>query len=118
MANRMAPRFKVQPAKDSSGYFSGLDIQFLKYQYGMLDEFWFRDIPEYRDFLFNYIRFQKPFNSWIAIPPAKARGFDPTYDDYHTALGAIQVRSIRDWFIMRSIIFGFNIMTSPRRKDL
>ncbi|HRG25261.1 MAG TPA: TlpA disulfide reductase family protein [Chitinophagaceae bacterium] len=105
--NRMVPQFKVKPAKDSSGYFSGLDIQFLKYQYGMLNEFWFRDIPEYRDFLFNYVRFQKPFNSWHAIPPAKARDFNPTYDDYHTALGAIQIGSIRDWFIMQSIIFGF-----------
>jgi peroxiredoxin len=103
----MTPQFKVKPAKDSSGYFSGLDIQFLKYQYGMLNEFWFRDIPEYRDFLFNYIRFQKPFNSWHAIPPAKARDYNPTYDDYHTALGNIHIGSIRDWFIMQSIIFGF-----------
>lgn len=105
--NRMVPQFKVQPAKDSSGYYPGFDRQFLKFQYGILDEFWFRDVPEYRDFLFNYIRFQKPFNSWISIPPSKQRGFDPTYDDYHTALGTIKVNSIRDWFIMRSIIFGF-----------
>ncbi|MBI5373641.1 MAG: TlpA family protein disulfide reductase [Sphingobacteriales bacterium] len=105
--NRMVPQFKVQLTKDSSRYFDALEYQFRNYQYGHLNEFWFRDIPEYRDFIFNYIRFQKPFNSWISIPPGKVREFDPTYNEFHTTLGSVPISNIRDWFLLKSILFGF-----------
>lgn len=73
----------------------------------------FKTSSNYRDFLFNYIRSNKPLNSWDALGNEtelrqKVLPFTPVWDTYYAGLSSFSIKEIRDWFITKSIMFGFD----------
>lgn len=59
----------------------------------------FKTSADYRDFIFNYVRFYMPFNGPIAITPS--------WSDYYSGLSSFGSYQVRDWFITKSIMFDF-----------
>lgn len=78
--------------------------------YRELNEEWFFNIPVYREFVFNYVRFLKPFNAYSAGPIP----FNPTLDEYYLAHANIPYVSIRDWFVAKAVIMGFGFYPFDR----
>jgi peroxiredoxin len=68
----------------------------------------------YRDFLYEYIRFYDPLRATttLAKTPEEQQQrelpFTPAWKDYYTGLRSFRVKVIRDWFITKCIIDGFN----------
>jgi peroxiredoxin len=88
-------------------YFDALD---LSSDYTLLNDNWFWNIPEYRDFIYDYVRFYKPFRQSLhqsGLPPSANKLFNPTLDYYYLAQVYFDDIGIRDWFITKSIFFGF-----------
>jgi peroxiredoxin len=77
--------------------------------YTFLCEDWFWNVPEYRDFIYSYIRSYSPFNKYIGCGSFTGiqKPFNPTLDEYYLAQVYFGDIDIRDWFITKSIIFGF-----------
>lgn len=70
----------------------------------------FYESAAYRDFMFNYVRFFKPFNSASAVGSDyehKAIPFSPPWTDYYSGLANFSLYQLRDWYITRSIMFDF-----------
>lgn len=67
-------------------------------------EFW--SSVNYRDFLFDYIRFagQSIFNGYVGTSSV---GFDPTLDAYYMSKALIPSSIIQDWFNVKNILFSF-----------
>lgn len=98
--------------------------------YKVLNDAIFYQSPEYRDFLFNYIR-KKPFSSYsfltddavilsykgdtIPNPYSQTKffkinsspSFTPVWGDYYNGMANISLLNIRDWFVTKAIILGF-----------
>jgi len=73
----------------------------------------FKTSPTYRYFLFDYVRFNKPLNSWSPLgnetqQKEKVLPFRPVWDNYYAGLSSFYIKEIRDWFIIKSIMEGFN----------
>jgi peroxiredoxin len=104
------------------------------FRYKILDDALFYQCPEYRDFLFDYIRSPNRLFSGTTIqeynPSISAKGdtlqVTPPYfctkyydknnevttssfalEDYYQGLSQINLISIRDWFVTKAIFFGF-----------
>ncbi|MBZ4190663.1 TlpA family protein disulfide reductase [Niabella beijingensis] len=77
------------------------------YRYSNLDLSLFWSCERYRDFLYSFPRFapQMIFNSFSG----PAIEFDPVADNYHLAQAVFKIPKIRDWFITRCILSGFNL---------
>ena len=104
---RLIPQFKLKLTLDSiqsQPYYAMRNIPSDNIE---LNEMWFWSIPEYRDFIFNYVRTYRPFNSFTAIQGTPKKLFNPTDDEFHLANANIHLINIKDWFITNSIIFGF-----------
>ena len=76
----------------------------------------FKTSSTYRDFLFGYVRFNKPLNSWSPLGNEKEQKekvlpFTPVWDTYYAGLSSFYIKEIRDWFIIKSIMEGFNYQT-------
>ncbi len=71
----------------------------------------FKTSSEARDFIFNYVRFNKPLDGNVLIgskdDAAKARPFSPAWSDYYQALASLGLYQQRDWFITKSIMMDF-----------
>ena len=73
----------------------------------------FKTSSNYRTFLFDYVRFNKPLNSWEPLGnetewKEKLLPFTPVWDTYYAGLSGFLIKEIRDWFIVKSIMDGFN----------
>lgn len=104
---RLIPQFQLTLDFDSSESYPYFDLKNQSLSYAMLNEDWFWNVPEYRSFIFDYVRFYKPFSSWRSLTPAVEKPFNPSLDDYYAAQSSINLNNIKDWFIMQSIMFGF-----------
>ena len=106
-SHKLIPKFKLELALDTTRSYPGVDIFETSADYTRLNEIWFWNCPEYRDFIYNYVRFYKPFNGWLAISNNPAKPFTPTLDEFYLAQSNITLTNIKDWFITQSIISGF-----------
>lgn len=104
---RLIPKFQLKLNLDSSTSYPYFDLKNQSLSYAMLNEDWFWNAPEYRNFIFDYVRYYKPFNSWRSVTPAVEKAFNPSLDDYYSAQANINLINIKDWFITQSIMFGF-----------
>jgi peroxiredoxin len=104
---QLVPKFNLKLNLDSTKSYPGFDVSQRAFNYTQLNEEWFWQVPEYRYFIFNYVRFHKPFNSWRHSSSAVAKPFNPTLDQYYLAQHVFDSNSIKDWFITHSIIEGF-----------
>lgn len=74
---------------------------------------WFFKISQsYRDFIFDYVRFNSAFNMSMftgdRTQTANAtQPFAPALKDYHLGMAAFSITEMRDWFITRSIFDDF-----------
>jgi thiol-disulfide isomerase/thioredoxin len=83
--------------------------------YRQLNDQWFWNVPEYRDFIYDYTRLLAPFSiynisgaspAWLTS--AKAVSDNPTLQAYYTGQGILYNSSmIKDWFATKIIIDGF-----------
>jgi peroxiredoxin len=103
----LIPRFQLALNLDSSKSYPGFDFRNRGFSYALLNEDWFWNVPEYRMFLFDYVRFYKPFDGWRSLTTAVQKPFNPTLDDYYVAQANINLLNVKDWFITQSIMFGF-----------
>lgn len=83
-------------------------------QYQLQSEMAFNENPEYRDFIFNYLRFASPLNGWSLIgtkeeDAEKTVPFSPAWSDYYAALAYMCLYQQRDWFITKCIMFDFQV---------
>lgn len=90
--------------------YTGTDVPFLMKQgfpmkrYEVESEEAFRTSSPYRQFLFNYIRFCKvPFKSY----EISEQTWPLLLPDYYKALGSFHSLEMRDWFITKFIMDGF-----------
>ncbi|OQP42917.1 hypothetical protein A4H97_12250 [Niastella yeongjuensis] len=123
----LIPRYNLKFIKDSThpnDYLPNYTTQY---------EDWFWNVPEYKDFMFDYLRFTRPFNAYVPYNNIPEKPFNPTLDEYHLALANLSAPNMRDWFITKSILLGFehynftdvenvyklaaNTLTSPFLKD-
>lgn len=105
---RLIPQFQLTLNLDSSKSYPGFDLRNRGFSYTLLNEDWFWNVPEYRMFLFDYVRFPKPlFDGWRSLTSAVQKSFNPTLDEYYTAQANINLLNVKDWFITQSIMFGF-----------
>ncbi|MBD1367249.1 TlpA family protein disulfide reductase [Mucilaginibacter sp. ZT4R22] len=68
---------------------------------------WYRNSYEYRNFIFDYVRFQKPFKSWSMASGDKEVPRSIAWKDYYTMLASLQIAEVRDFCITSSIMFSF-----------
>jgi peroxiredoxin len=65
-------------------------------------------VPAYRSFIFDYIRFHRPFNSFVSSSGlSNHKKFNPALDNYYSAQASIDLLNIKDWFITSAIMEGF-----------
>ena len=102
---RLLPQFKLKLSLDSTREYPYFDVSNSSHDYTLLTKDW--NIPEYRDFIYDYVRFYKPFHGYRGSLPADQKPFNPTLDEYYLAQSCFFDIDIRDWFITRSIIDGF-----------
>ncbi len=63
--------------------------------------------PEYRNFLYNYLRFESPLSGFQS-DLNEVLPFTPVIDDYYSALAFVKLPKIRDWLITYVIISGYS----------
>ncbi|MDQ2720009.1 MAG: TlpA family protein disulfide reductase [Bacteroidota bacterium] len=103
----LLPQFKLKLALDSTRsypHFAMLDHYF---DFKQLNKNWFWNVPEYRRFIFDYIRFDVPFDSYVTSVTGAERANSFTLDYYYIAQAVIHQTTIKDWFITQSLISGF-----------
>lgn len=61
----------------------------------------------YRNFLFDYLRFYRPFKSSSALKLSNTAPFNPTRSEYFSGQAFLTVIPIRDWFSAKAIMEGF-----------
>jgi peroxiredoxin len=105
---RLMPQYKLTLALDSNRIQKVLNLGPSVPNYNQLNDTWFWNVPSYRSFIFNYIRFYKPFNTTVTTADASNRKkFDPTQDNYYLAQANIDLLNVKDWFITYCIMEGF-----------
>lgn len=109
----LIPKYRLDLNLDTARTYASFEMsgissyKQLNLSYKQLNESWFVNVPEYRAFIYDYIRFYKPFNSYQGISPQNKKEFNPTLDEYHLAQSNIFYLNIKDWFITKSIMDGF-----------
>lgn len=104
-SERLIPRYKLELQLDSMRTYPKFDMAGKFSNYANLNEYWFNNVPEYRDFIFTYLRFSNPFNAVIGSPLNLKP--NPTQDEYNLATTYLPYNHIKDWFITKSIFQGF-----------
>ena len=107
LSHRLLPQYKLSLIEEAGKTYRYPDMPNMRPDYTQLNEDWFWNIAEYRNFIFNYARFYKPFNSFSPAPNNPKKAFNPVYNEYHLALANLSITPIQEWFITRSIMFGF-----------
>ena len=107
LGHQLIPQYKLSLIEEAGKTYRYPDMPNMRPDYTQLNEDWFWNIAEYRNFIFNYARFYKPFTSFSPAVNSTKKTFNPVYDEYHLALANLSITSIQEWFITRSIMFGF-----------
>lgn len=81
--------------------------EFAKFDHTYLSEEIFIQSSDYRDFLFDQVRFYQPFKYTISLNSSSDAPFNPTKKDYQSGQAFLNVIPIRDWFSAKAIMFGF-----------
>jgi peroxiredoxin len=95
------------------GQINGKVSRFAKYNilsnvenYKISNETYLKDLPEYRSFMFNYLRFASPIDRYVKITRNNSpRNF--SFNDYYIAKATLRSTLMEDWFITNCLIFGF-----------
>lgn len=74
--------------------------------------------PVYRDYIYDRIRFLKPFAAAISVDPAMKEPFNPVKDEYRAGEAFLSVLSIREWFLAKSIITNFSYYDFDQCKEM
>ncbi|MGF6846833.1 peroxiredoxin [Chitinophaga sp. W3I9] len=106
---RLLPKFGLSFIADSVGNYTQKHSTIQTTHYKTLNENWFWNVPEYRTFIYNYLRMARPFNATISasIQTAPNTKSNYTMDYYHLAEANIPFTAMKDWFITNSIMSGF-----------
>ncbi|MFC0517030.1 TlpA family protein disulfide reductase [Mucilaginibacter angelicae] len=87
-----------------------LNLQFPPGAYHMESEFAYKNSSEYKNFLFNYIRFNKGLNA-TRIEGSdwgnKMAPFAPAWDEYYLGMANFRLIELRDWFVTKAIEMDF-----------
>jgi peroxiredoxin len=117
----LVPNYKLKLNLDSIETYPYFDMSNSLYDYTFLNVDWFWNVPEYRQFIYNYVRFYKPpfrnaGGSSTAINAVK-KPFNPTLDEYYLAQSNFVYTDIKDWFITKLIIdcFGSSSFTEVEK---
>jgi len=87
----------------------------LKKLYRRESEQAFKNSSNYRDFLFDYVRFYNLNGEADAlrmlegehVPESRRVPFSACWNDYYSGLRSFKIYEMRDWFITKSIMFDF-----------
>ncbi|MDB5150854.1 MAG: Redoxin [Mucilaginibacter sp.] len=95
---------------DTSTTGKRLNLQFPPGAYRIESEFAYKNSNEYKDFLFNYIRFYKGLNG-TRIEGSdwgnKMASFAPAWDEYYLGMANFRLIELRDWFMTKAIEMDF-----------
>jgi thiol-disulfide isomerase/thioredoxin len=110
-SEHLLPAYTLKLTLDSTRSYPHFDFDgMFKYtSYRSMNDKWFWNVPEYRSFIYNYVRFYMPFDSWNGSDGAIAKPFNPTLDYYYLAQATIDYTVIKDWFIAKSIMDGLGL---------
>ncbi|MEJ7558633.1 MAG: TlpA disulfide reductase family protein [Pedobacter sp.] len=86
--------------------------------YRKMSEEIFKLSPTYREFVFNRVRFYKPFSSYYFTDQEDAYSFNPGKQDFLAGELFIELPSIREWYLTKAIIFGFGHYDFNNSKEL
>ena len=107
-SNDLMPGYELKLKLDSVRTFPFF-MPGISWNYEYLNELWFYSVPQYRRFIFDYVRFEHPFNFHKPVPNNNEFELSNfTRIECYKALSLIYIKSIQDWFITNSIILGFN----------
>ncbi|WP_316824520.1 TlpA disulfide reductase family protein [Pedobacter miscanthi] len=118
---KLLDRFSLKVTEDSifklpmiEGQIDGKTSKFLLYSildgsdnYKSCNERYLIDLPEYREFMFNYIRFASPINRYVE-ETQKNSPTNFSFKDYYMAKAAFRSTLVEDWFITKCITSGFD----------
>jgi peroxiredoxin len=104
----LIPQYKLNLTLNTTKPSTEFDIASIATDYKQLNENWFWNVPAYRSFIFDYVRFHRPFNRSISTGDMSNRKkFNPTLDNYYSAQANIDLLNVKDWFITSAIMEGF-----------
>lgn len=104
--HQLIPEYHLQPSITGKWAYLAKETPGIFGVYTTVSEEWFYNSPEYRNFIYNYLRFYWPFKSYSTISNTPAR-VNITQEQYYSALAYIRVPDVRDWFITKVIKDGF-----------
>ncbi|HEX7902668.1 MAG TPA: TlpA disulfide reductase family protein [Chitinophagaceae bacterium] len=111
---RLLPHFKLKLTLDRLVPEWYSNVAGISADYTELNDPWFWNVPEYREFIYNYIRSYQPFKPYSNSKTIITKPFNPTLDYYYLAQANLAANSIKDWFITRSIMEGFRVHAFDR----
>jgi peroxiredoxin len=126
LRERMVPQFKLELAFHSDSIrldstwagLSHFSFSGASPDYTYLCEDWFWNVPEYRDFLYDYVQNVQsyaPFNKFRGCGSSAGaqKPFNPTLDNYYLAQSCFVYTGIKDWYLTKSIMnyFGYYSFT-------
>ncbi len=106
-SENLLPQFKLALALDSTRSYPHFAMLDRYADFKQMNENWFWKVPEYRRFIFDYIRFSMPFDSYGNEDFGSQTPFNFTLNYYYLAQATIHYTIIKDWFITQSLISGF-----------
>jgi len=81
--------------------------EYTKFDHTYLSEEIFIQSSDYRDFVFDQMRFLRPFKYGLVLKGSDFAPFNPTKSGYLSGQALLDVITIRDWFSAKIIIEGF-----------
>lgn len=117
LSNKLIPLHQLTPDTIFINPQNSKQIKYLipkPTDYKILNDKWFYECPNYRDFIYNYIRFGvEPFSSNMTTYSLKTdyAPFEPGLNDYYKGLSSIKLIPIRDWFVTKVIMQSFEYYT-------
>jgi peroxiredoxin len=114
LSHRLLPKYELifKHPTEKSKMFETLNADKRNPPYKTESEVYFKASSSYRDFIFDYVRFNDPFSSSSVLGTGKEYEnkmlpFAPSFNDYHSGLAAFKIIEMRDWFITKSIMEDF-----------
>jgi peroxiredoxin len=108
-SHRLLPKYELH-INDTSATGKALSQQFPAGTYHTQSEFAFKNSNNYKNFIFDYVRFYKGLNATTIIGSdwdSKTAPFAPAWDEYYLGLANIHLIELRDWFVTKTIEMDF-----------
>jgi peroxiredoxin len=106
-SENLLPQFKLKLTLDSTRLYPHFAMLDGYADFKQLNENWFWNVQEYRRFIFDYIRFDVPFDNYVTSVTGAKRDLSFTLNYYYIAQAVIHQQNIKDWFVTQSLISGF-----------